>query len=94
MLDHPEWVRTVVSTIAGLSSPAVFCGAPGRHGQCHQCRTEVKLNERRGALEAEAGGLLRLLLLRGPALSAEAEDSRRIDSVSGLTLFGLVAVSA
>jgi hypothetical protein len=62
--------------------------------KCHQRRTAVKLKERQDALGAEAGGLLRLRFLRGPALSAEAEDSRRIDGVSGLALFGLVAVSA
>ncbi|MGH9148654.1 MAG: hypothetical protein ACRD1Q_18230 [Vicinamibacterales bacterium] len=94
MLDRPERVRTVVTPIAGWSSPAVFCDAPGRSGQGHQCRTEVQLKERQDALEAEAAGLLRLLPLPGPAPSAEAEDSRRIDGVSGLTRFGLVAVSA
>jgi len=46
--------------------------------------TEVKLKERQGALEPEA-------VL---ALSAGAEDSRRIDGVGGFTLFGLVAVAA
>ena len=51
----------------------------------HQRRTEVKLKERQGALEAEAGGCP-----TAPArtsLPAEAEDSRRIDGVSGLALF-------
>jgi len=93
MPDHPEWVRTAVTAIAGLSSPAVFCDAPGLYGQRHQCRTEVKLKEWQGALEPEAVGLVALLLLRGLALSAGAEDSRRIDGV-GFTLFGLVAVAA
>jgi hypothetical protein len=94
MPDHPEWAPTVVTAIAGVSSPVVFCVAPGCSGQSHQCRTEMKLKERHDAREAETGGLLPFLLLRGPALSAEAEDSRRIDGVSGLTRRGWAAVSA
>jgi hypothetical protein len=94
MPDRPEWVPTVVTAIADVSSPMIFCNAPGPSGQGHQCRTEVKLKEPHDALDAEAGELVRLLLLRGRALSAEAENSRRIDDASGLTLGGWVAVSA
>ena len=64
MPDHPEWVRTVVSSIAGLSSPTVFCDAGRFMDSAHQRRAEVKLKKRQGALEAEAG--VSLLLLRGP----------------------------
>lgn len=83
-----------MTAIASVSSSAVFCDAPGRAGPCHPCRTELKLKEPQDALVAEARGLLRLLLLRGPAVSAEAEDSRRVDGVSGLTRCGFAAVSA
>src|SRR5262249_54446707 len=86
-----EWVRSVVTSIAGVSSSAVFCDAPGRGGPCHPCRTEVKLNEPQDAFVAEARGLLCLLLLCGPTVSVEAEDSRRIDGVSGLTRCGFAA---
>ena len=83
-----------MTSIASVSSSAVFCDAPGRDGPCHPCRTEVQLKEPQDALVAEARGLLRVWLLRGPAASAEAEDSRRIDGVSGLTRCGFAAVWA
>ena len=67
MPDHPEWVRTVVSSIAGLSSPAGSVTRPAVYGQSRQCRTEVKLKERQGALEAEAGGCVHCSCAGQPA---------------------------
>src|SRR5262245_10023313 len=92
--EPSEWVRSVVTSIAGVSSSAVFCDAPGRDGPCHPCRTKLKLKAPQDALVAEARGLLRLWLPRGPAGSAEVADSRRIDGMSGLTRCGFAAVSA
>jgi hypothetical protein len=92
--ELPEWVRSVVTSIGGVFSSAVFYDVRGRDGPCHPCRAELRPKEPQDALVTEARGLLRFLSLRGPALSEEAEDSRPVNGVSGLTPFGLVAVSA
>jgi hypothetical protein len=49
MPNHPEWVRTVVSSIAGLSSPTVFCDAGRFMDSAHQRRAEAKLKKGVGA---------------------------------------------
>ena len=87
MPDHvsggePSWhpSQACPRPLSSATSPAVMNGPAISNGR------EVK--ERRDRPEADVTGLLRVLLVREPAPSTEAEDSRPVDNARGLTPFG------